>query len=334
MKTDNSILYDFATEGCEMSSAGYITGKKPGKYPMQVLLEIGRNQLPAVFDVTVRVMTEEETAVWVEEIEEERSGGVFSAAAGEFAGNETVNAEMLQENFLWPWLYIPSALPEGFEESVVYCSAQICPPGGSGSAVNPDRYAIEWISGDERLKDALVMFETKNTFGEQVLELRVKKSVRRNPGEAVFRIRLGAGNLYWEKEYTLRVLSWEEDPLFEFRSPDRSAAVKEYSTGGKEYTVNQLADLLILDRAAEIGAKILPEDELEKLTKNLFRINVAPLDREEDELQTVDVLIESGPDGMPYMDWAYRFLREGSYRCRLSDGLFCVSTETVLNAEE
>ena len=333
-ETSTSIEYDYSTEGYEASSAGYITGNKPGEYPLQVELEIGRNQLPALFDLTVRVMTEEETAVWVEAIEEERSGGVFSTAAGEFTGNETVNAEMTWEKFLWPWLYIPSTLPEGFEESVIYSYVKICPPGKNGSEVDPDRYSIEWISGDERLKNALVMYEGTNALGEQFMELRVKQSVRRNPGEAVFRIRLGAGNLYWEKEYTLRILSWEEYPLFEFRNPDRSATVKKYNDGGKEYTVEQLENLLILDRAEEIGTKILPADELEQLKDYLFRINVEPIDRDEDELERVDVLIESGPNGKPYMDWAYRFLREGRHRWHLSDGLFHVTAPVTLNAEE
>ena len=115
--------------------------------------------------------------------------------------------------------YLPATLPSGL--SAYYTDTTPCTltmtPDDFQSHEDwewPDKYAIEFVSGEPSFKNIFQVVE-KNVDG------RIKKRLitdfrplHETAGEATFRFTLENGGYFLQEERTLRVISWDEDPLF------------------------------------------------------------------------------------------------------------------------
>lgn len=125
------------------------------------------------------------------------------------------------------WFYVPSTLPEGVTpvdyEKEVRLHKYSWRGEADSSIENPqgaETATLTFVSGDEALKDALVVTEepgTKWVDGEQVettkVMLRVNNDQLTAPGTALFHLSCEGANFALEQDIPLIVLSWEEDPL-------------------------------------------------------------------------------------------------------------------------
>ena len=202
---------------------------------------------------------------------------------GEMAEGQKVNAVLKGDNrcsFFYSVIYAQSAVPSGLMANNMRQSLYLSQSDESSDQKNPDAGLIEFVSGDEALRDSLCFEISKWTEGEVELCTRL---AGKEPGEAVFRLRLKAGSLYYEEEFTLRLVSWEEYPLFEFRNTDMNAVAQmgsgdvltdsfgNVSEDGRSrqnntnlYTEDQLASLLLRDHSKEVMAAVLTEEQLSR----------------------------------------------------------------------
>lgn len=249
-------------------SYGSVTIRQSGDYPLVLTVSPGTmGEYKLTFPITVHASEETRTACIAQtapisgvvhprsegftlsKAVSGRDGGV-QAFGSAFTGEETVNASIPLSGLLDPWLYVPSTLPanvwlQDFTSDVTLIPAD--KPEAQAKA--PDSGEITFLSGDESLKDALL-------YDPEKQQLFVDNRKLTQPGEAVFRVRLKAGSLYYESEETLRVLSWEEEPLVEFFRADRSCCVKTQY----RYYSPLLTYRLARDRFRDIAVKYgMPE---------------------------------------------------------------------------
>ncbi|MBR2661014.1 MAG: hypothetical protein IKE15_06380 [Clostridia bacterium] len=260
-----------------------------------------------------------------------------TASFGEFSGNGTVNAELAGLSgtpfvFFEKPLYAMSTLPDGLVTFNAFDYVFLCPPGKRSDIQVPDAGELTFLSGDESLKDALCF-----SLADRV-SLGTRSAETARPGEAMFRLRLQAGKLYYEAEVVFRMLSWNEYPLFEFRNPDRSGTAEKgegpeltdsfgnvaefYRSPGNNthlYTKAQIAALLISDHSAEVMGRLLTDEQIQaadeyKSGESLYEISA---DRD-----------DSGTDYYPQENlWhgvnintdeeCFQFREEGEYRFSL-----------------
>ena len=77
----------------------------------------------------------------------------------------------------------------------------------------PAKYAVEFISGEERLKNAISIDESEyQGLPEYYIHLNYEDMPV--PGEAVFRITLENDRYWYQQKKTLRVISYSDDPPF------------------------------------------------------------------------------------------------------------------------
>lgn len=202
---------------------------------------------------------------------------------GEISGGE-MNAELLGYArtpgiFFSRLYYAPSTLPGSLYTGNPMDPVWLCAAGERNNAVKPAFGSLEFVSGDESLRDAVFFsLPDEGEDGNVYLEAALDRSVE--PGAAVYRLKLGADGLYYESEVTFRVLSWEEYPLFEFRNRDGSGVaakgegdvlvdsfgnVSENCRSSRSnthlYTPDQIAGLVVRDHWAELANQLLTEDQ-------------------------------------------------------------------------
>lgn len=138
------------------------------------------------------------------------------------------------------WFYATGTLPEGV--TPVECAEQIRLYktswwGGIPEGMDTEQYAnaaeVQFVKGDEALKDALTITEETGkvwTGGEQkeqqIFSLAVNNDAMATPGTATFRLKAESENFILEKDIELRVLSWEEDPLVIIREEPEDMTLK------------------------------------------------------------------------------------------------------------
>ena len=249
---------------------------------------------------------------------------------GEFTGNEQVNSGLYMA-FLPSWIYDESTLPDyvfpgHFETELILRPKET---GGSDEEMKvPDRMSVEWLSGSEALRDQLLLFIEPGHHSEQAVKLRISETASRIPGEAKFLIRLGAGELYYERDYTLRVVSWEEYPLFTYKSANRKSISVKQSDGGPfegrrikasqidaarqtVYSEQQLISMIADDCSMETAAKLLSAEELEHFSYRNTVLDMYLFDGySEDQVQRVTVTGENSPRPL-YQ--GYVFWKPGDY---------------------
>ena len=166
---------------------------------------------------------------------------------------------------------------------------QLCPPGAGArnDTRTPDRGSLEFVSGDEFLRNALHFRVPDSEWDQHIyLETSLENSVK--PGEAVFLLKLGAGDLYYESEVTFRLISWEDYPLFTLRYPDGSGVaekgegdeltdsfgnVSEAQRSPRNnthlYTADQVAGMVVRDNWSELSAQLLTEEQRRTVSEYL-----------------------------------------------------------------
>lgn len=212
---------------------------------------------------------------------------------GEISGGE-VNAELLGYArtpgiFFSRLYYAPSTLPGSLYTGNPMDPVWLCAAGERNNAVKPAFGSLEFVSGDESLRDAVFFsLPDEGEDGNVYLEAALDRNVE--PGAAVYRLKLGADGLYYESEVTFRVLSWEEYPLFEFRNRDGSGVAAKgegdvlvdsfgnVSEGGRSsrnnthlYTPDQIAGLVVRDHWAELANQLLTGDQRRDISEYMGR---------------------------------------------------------------
>lgn len=301
---------------CEEYSVhvGRITGKKAGDYPIQLLVCLGENRAAIPFDITLhvnnpgedRAAAEQERAA--EQAENEAKGIEYRTAKGEFTGTETVRGRCNDLEAVQPiWLYLPSSLPDKVESSQFGAHIYLDTP--EGERLVPDTYSVEFLSGNESFRDALV-FQEQHTDEIHHLQLLADNRQLEETGEAVFRIRLKAGEVYGETDYTLRVLDWAEYPAFEFLRPDLTLYVNHGKENDSMYTVSYLLGELAADHLPRIRAELgldSPPAEYKSLRPEGNYTNEQIIG---DDVRMIGDYFRICP--------FYQFLEAGIYRFRLS----------------
>lgn len=279
-------------------SSGSLTIKQPGDYPMTLTVTLGEEGHKLQFPITIHAdesihkaavvgrgrassaefpQTEwpgkpDQTVQQISSVHKESK-----TAEGTFTGKEVTNAEVGGiDKFLSEWTYVPSTLPKEVTLSEHNATPYIeTIKNKERESLVPDTYSVEFVSGDAFLKDALA-FEThydENGKRER-LELFVRNETLTQPGKAEFRIRLALGKLYYETDYTLRVLNWEENPLFELVDPNMSFTVNL----GRRYYNHNFLNMALVSHADEIAARLNDGKEEHYLQDRVFIIQ--PEDRE------------------------------------------------------
>lgn len=118
--------------------------------------------------------------------------------------------------FSEPW-YTVNSLPEYIsnasnEEGINPCKLSLLPDNDSEGLDSIQRYAVEFISGDERLKNVISIRADK--YKEETWLISVIPENALTAGEATFRITAETEQCICRQEKTIRFLSYEDDPLF------------------------------------------------------------------------------------------------------------------------
>ena len=287
------------------------------------------------------------------------SGEATRGNFGEFTGNETVNAE-LRGDSRTPWLfdcqiyYASSTLPKILRMENAYGRMRLFQPGDRNEGTIPDACSLEFISGDEKLREAIYIehYVSSDSDYRQVA-LVTDSSRMTEPGEAVFRFRAKAGGLYYEKEFTFRVLSWKEEPLFDLKNGDATCFAQKgegqpaadsfghVSENQKDrrdntnlYTANQLVSMLLTDHSRELAEKYLDEEQRGRIAEYLqdrdsTRYELYPVQLTDDDTYPQENLWQ-GWIFMTY-DQAFQFMAFGDYPFGFHSELTNVSAEVTVH---
>ena len=327
---------------------GRFTAKKAGDYPLILRVSVGEfglyRDLPftvhAAEDITAAAVAgaapvndtpeQEWTTGERDYYASQRNAAQQSAGSGvtvgqsaEFSGTEKVTAECsnLERELRNVWFYVPSTLPEDVygSSATIYLSLN---PIGKYKSVIPTAYSAEMISGDEGLKDILQFTDhTYEGSSSRSLYLNVNTYGITAPGEATFRVRLEEGKLYYEEEFTVRVLSWEDYPLFDIIEGGDAANVKLSTGEDNTYYSESIAAMFLTDHFDRIIADH-PELASDSSNKQVYVYERGQYP--EDQLRR----------GYTYNGTCYQFLSFGSYDFSLqyNFGALYYNRSVTLNA--
>ena len=109
------------------------------------------------------------------------------------------------------WSSLPSWLkPDGFTSG---CTMVMRLNGPGIQLWRPEKWALEFVSGDETMKNAF-RFDEEGDGDEWRLRLWIDHyQINDHPGEATFRITLECDRYFLQEERTLRVANYEDEPL-------------------------------------------------------------------------------------------------------------------------
>lgn len=137
---------------------------------------------------------------------------MLSVAPTSFAAKKGQGTVYGLDGTIFCWLYATDTIPEGVE--VIEASDSINMYQGSRMGNEPEYepekvfdIQISFVSGDERLKDAVII--DKSADG-QSMSVRIDNNVIRQPGEAVLHFVCEGENLRAEFDRTVRVLDYNE----------------------------------------------------------------------------------------------------------------------------
>ena len=134
----------------------------------------------------------------------------FSAALAE---NPAAGTCWRFEEGNWSWFYLPSTVPEEYQRTVnEYVT--IYPTSRGGEQEMATSVQFDFVSGDEGLKDVFVVTQVPNDDGKSYSNYWINLQQVTEPGQAVFHVTCTSEHYRYEKDITLRVISWEEYPLF------------------------------------------------------------------------------------------------------------------------
>lgn len=153
------------------------------------------------------------------------------AGSAPFSGKKKkVNAQFkdMDSDFDGRFYYIPQTVPEflrgtettdGIKAGAVWKTVGWTIWLESGKTrETPQAFEIEWVSGDQDLLNAFEFYydPERDSLGLSMHMDRWEKA-----GDVTFRLSLEGKKLFFRKEYTLHVLNWNQDPLFEIKDADQ-----------------------------------------------------------------------------------------------------------------
>ena len=199
---------------------------------------------------------------------------------GSFSGTVETNARLTVKQGSWPFFsrlfYLPSTLPEKYSAHEICETISLESLDGKKKNVKPEACSLEFVSGPESLRNAV---ELDYDSDKKIFRLIVSPEKLTEAGNTVFRFRAEGEGLYYEKEVTLTVLSWEKYPLFDAVNPYLRATVSQgegetteedetqirlYKNNTNLYTSDELLALLLRDHTAEVAEACLNADQREE----------------------------------------------------------------------
>lgn len=141
---------------------------------------------------------------------------LLSIAPMSFAAKKGQGSVYGLEGRLFTWLYATDTIPEGV--GLIEASDSINMYQGSRMGNEPEYedehvfdIQISFVSGDERLKDAVIIDKNEES---QSMTVRIDNNVIRQPGEAILHFVCEGENLRAEFDRTIRVVDYSEYPAF------------------------------------------------------------------------------------------------------------------------
>ena len=180
-------------------------------------------------------------------------GCVSAAQAAKSTKCTTGSLSGLEEE----WYYLPDTVPENYLVTNGTRAIYLSPENG-GDGEYASSITAEFVSGDEWLKEALTIQETREYIweNEQSKEITVPGYFLdfgkvKAPGQAVFHITAESEKYLLERDCTFRVLSWEEHPLFAVHEDRKSLVLKKDDVKSGQ----ALMDGYFEDHSGEIAAQ-------------------------------------------------------------------------------
>ena len=185
------------------------------------------------------------------------------------AAKKTKDIDAAALSSISPWYYLPDTVPEGLLREISARPVQLYETSYTTKQI--EEYAtsvtVEFVSGDEALKDAIVVEDAttgKWENGEYVGEItvpgiRIAPEKAAKPGQAVFHITCESDRLRLEVDKTLRILSWDEYPLMDL--PEESREIVMVLSKGAQVEDSQISARAFRSHSAEIAARLAGEGE-------------------------------------------------------------------------
>lgn len=296
--------------------------RKAGTYPQTVVFELGENTVPIPLQVSF-VCKEPAVKPTAEPTPEPAPVEEKEEKPAAFSGKTKVNAICygVQNNLLNVWFYLPGTLPDYVRASSSRYRIFLSPEN-KYEEIYPDAYSVELVSGDESLKNVLVFQPNTDAEGKKTLYLSLDLKKLSKPAEGVFKIRLESRNRYYESEFPVRVLDWNEKPLYELMNPTWKMSVAVSGSQRSRYWDSDITGSIIRNHFSEI-ASAWPDVDQTRVPGQVY-FNLQGEDQEE------SVQIERYMGGE-----TYEFLKAGEYtgQMYMDFGNVLLSEEITLTAE-
>ncbi len=200
---------------------------------------------------------------------------LLGCVPGALAAKKDTNADATAlRDSEWTWFYLPSTVPEELLVDISRPESirmyQTVHSGEYGYEEYADSITVEFVSGDEALRDAIQIGETEVGVYEHGQHYGAYDSTKKapgyyvdldriqEPGRAVFHFTCESEHLIYEKDVTLRILSWEEYPLFTVGETDEKVITL---AKGDQVSTSQMNNALITLNTDEIANRIRQGDE-------------------------------------------------------------------------
>ena len=143
------------------------------------------------------------------------------------------------------WYYVYDTIPENMRSQKSFYSSALWDANYMNQE-NITNCEVNFLSGDEALKDAVVIETQERGDGGNGYTIRIDNEKLTVPGKADFQVVLESQNFRWEQKGSLVVLDYNEYPLVEEKNPN---LVYEAQLG------DSFVDNQVMADAAEIKAK-------------------------------------------------------------------------------
>ena len=164
-------------------------------------------------------------------------------AVSVFAAGEK-KAGVFSANFDWDWAYASDSLPSFVSPSYAVNNYIGIGPDKDINVEDATSFSAEFVSGDEALKNA-IQVSSHEENGQMLPAYSLDASA---PGTAVFHLTAESENYHAETDRVLRVLDWNEHPLFTVKKDDGRVTVKQ----GERITTDELVSYYLDPHYTEI----------------------------------------------------------------------------------
>ena len=158
------------------------------------------------------------------------------------------------------WYYVTDTIPEGMKGSG-YAVVYDLNDQNYFTRENVQNCEITFVSGEEALKDAVIVMTDEYSDGTKRFKLEINNDALITAGQAVFHILIESETFRWEEKDTLVVLDYNEYPLVETRENELAY---DAQIGDSFIASEMLADAATIN-AADIASKIKFKTKLDLL---------------------------------------------------------------------